>query len=125
MFPRFNGRRAASQRTRASPRQYRIKGAFDEIPEEYRTCIYRVVQECLTNALKHANAKAVKVELREANSVLEVAVSDDGSGFQNGGPHAGMGLIGMEERVRELGGNLRVESTTGLGTSVMVRLSIP
>ncbi len=107
------------------PATVSYEGRLDEIPEEYRTCIYRVVQECLTNALKHANAKAVKVELREANSVLEVAVSDDGNGFQNGGLRAGMGLIGMEERVRELGGNLRVESTIGLGTSVRVRLSIP
>lgn len=99
-------------------------GNLDTVPERYRTCIYRVVQECLTNAVKHAGATSMRVELKEVNRNLEVRVQDDGRGFV---PHegGGMGLIGIEERVRELGGIFTVESRPGAGSSVRVELQLP
>jgi signal transduction histidine kinase len=102
------------------------EGEVGDIPDEYRTCIYRVVQECLTNALKHAGASSVRIEIREAKGALRVAVHDDGKGFQGrNNMRSGLGLIGMEERVRELGGSLQVDSSPAAGTSVLVLLNLP
>ncbi|MBA4191255.1 MAG: sensor histidine kinase [Planctomycetaceae bacterium] len=85
----------------------------------------RVAQEAVTNALKHAGASAVRVELRFAADALVVAVTDDGRGFdQTAPPPAGhFGLVGMRERVRKFGGELRVTSKPGQGTTVEVRVS--
>jgi signal transduction histidine kinase len=101
------------------------EGNLEEVPEAYRTCIYRVVQECLTNAVKHSAAKAVRVEILESGGRLRVAVQDDGSGMRVGSQRGGLGLIGMEERVRELGGTLTMEPAAGGGTSVVVNLAMP
>ena len=85
-------------------RQLTVEGTFT--PLDLQPC--RLLQ-CLTNSVKHSGAKIVRVEIRQSNRVLEVAVKDDGAGFflsdvAHGG---GLGLIGMEERVRELGGTLQ------------------
>ena len=100
--------------------------AVGEMPEEYCICIYRVVQECLTNAVKHSGAKSVRVDIGMTDGMLEVAVRDDGVGIPPGRlGKGGLGLIGMEERVRELSGTLRVESPPSGGTAVVVRLALP
>jgi len=101
------------------------EGDLENVPEAHRTCIYRVVQECLTNAVKHSGAKTVRVDIRETHRNLEVAIRDDGTGFQRNGNSGGLGLVGMAERIRELGGSLTVESESSAGTSVIVRLSMP
>jgi signal transduction histidine kinase len=91
---------------------------------EIESTAYRIVQEGLTNAGKHADASHVEVHIVEANGVLEVTVRDDGRGFEQSAPHSGFGLIGMRERVEMLGGELAIESSTaGLGT--LLRASIP
>jgi len=100
-------------------------GDVGDIPDEYCTCVYRVVQECLTNAIKHAGAAKVSIEVREANRSLDVTVRDDGCGFQRSNGVAGLGLIGMAERVRELGGILKVDSIPNTGTCVSVHLNLP
>ena len=103
-----------------------VEGDVEEIPEEYRTCVYRVVQECLTNVAKHAGAQSVQIEIREKHRILEVVVRDDGNGGKRRhGEMPGLGLIGMEERARELGGSLKVEGLRPGGTSVSVRLPLP
>lgn len=96
------------------------------VPEEHRICIYRVVQECLTNAAKHSGAKSVEIHLKEASGMIEVTVQDDGIGFARlPGAQGGIGLIGMEERVHDLKGSLTVESSPAVGTKVRVRLPLP
>ena len=102
-------------------------GEFLALSEEHKTCIYRIVQETLTNCARHAAARKAEVSLRETDSALEVRVHDDGRGFD---PRArrqgGLGLIGIEERVRELGGDLHIESAAGKGTTLTVRFaSVP
>lgn len=98
-----------------------VEGDLEEVPEDHRTCVYRVVQESLTNAARHAAAHNVDVYLTRSDGRLQVRVQDDGSGFQPGERDAGgLGLVGMEERVRELGGLFRVESRPGDGTRVSV-----
>ncbi|MCC7236435.1 MAG: sensor histidine kinase [Bryobacterales bacterium] len=97
-----------------------------ELPEEHRICLYRVVQECLTNAAKHASARSIHIELRQRDGMMEVVVRDDGVGFARlPGAQGGIGLIGMEERVRDLQGTLSVHTAAAAGTRVEVRLPVP
>jgi signal transduction histidine kinase len=96
--------------------------ATDDLPEEHKTCIYRIVQESLNNAQRHAQARAIHVTLENAAGGVVVSVRDDGSGFDTRMTR-GLGLLGMEERVRHLGGSFAVESQPGRGTSI--RASLP
>jgi signal transduction histidine kinase len=82
---------------------------------------YRLVQEALTNAVRHSGASTVRIELAEKDDMLTVLVRDNGSGFDPAETHAGFGLIGMRERVTFAGGTLTVESSAG-GTQVAVTL---
>jgi signal transduction histidine kinase len=82
--------------------------------------IFRIVQECLTNILKHAEAKSVAIRVGRSAGVVSVTVSDDGRGMSDG-HNFGVGLRGMQERVRELRGMLRVDSS-GRGTTITASL---
>jgi len=95
----------------------------DDLPDDFRTCIYRVVQESLRNASRHAQAKAVRVTVRRENGSVTVAVQDNGVGFD---PRhdKGMGILGMEERVRSLKGIFSIDSEAGTGTVVSVLLPL-
>ncbi len=96
----------------------------DRLAPEVESTAYRIVQEGLTNVGKHAAASTAEVRIAETNSLLDVAVRDDGRGFEPSAPRSGFGLTGMRERVAMLGGTLTVESSqAGLGT--LVRASIP
>ena len=91
---------------------------------EVESTAYRIVQEGLTNVAKHAGASTAEIRIAEADGRLEVAVRDDGRGFEPSAPRTGFGLTGMRERVEMLGGTLAVESSpAGLGT--LVRASVP
>jgi signal transduction histidine kinase len=83
-----------------------------ELPDEHKTCIYRVVQEALHNCARHAQARNVTVEVRHRPSEIVLTVEDDGRGF-DARRVRGLGLVGMEERVHHLGGDLRVSSRPG------------
>jgi signal transduction histidine kinase len=87
------------------------------LPDELKIGIYRLVQEALQNAATHAHAKNAKVSVKHEGSDVDVQVSDDGVGFQPGRTR-GMGILGMEERVRQLGGRLELQSSPGKGTIV-------
>lgn len=94
---------------------------------EYSTAAFRIVQECLTNVARHAQASRVEVTLRCAGCQLEIAVSDDGRGFnpQLGGQRKSFGLLGIRERAASLDGDCHiVTSTEGGGTTVSVRLPL-
>jgi signal transduction histidine kinase len=95
----------------------------EELPEEHKTCIYRIVQEALHNIVQHAGAHSVNLTVRQQEGSLSVTVRDDGKGFD---PHRqrGMGLLGIEERVGHLGGTLTVESQPGHGTTLHVKLPL-
>lgn len=101
-----------------------IQGNLENLSDLHSTCIYRIVQEALTNCAKHAQARAIEVRLRGDSDQLSLIVKDDGVGFDPRMPCSkGLGLIGIEERVRELGGMLKVSSRLGRGTDLQV--SIP
>jgi signal transduction histidine kinase len=94
----------------------------EDLPEEHKTCIYRVVQEALHNCIRHAGARSVTVTVRQSPEELSLSVEDDGKGFDVR-RERGLGLIGIEERVANLGGNFAVESAPGRGSRL--RISLP
>lgn len=96
----------------------------EELPEEHKTCIYRVVQEALHNSLRHAQAGMVRVTVRQEESRILLSIQDDGKGF-NAHEDRGLGLLGMKERVGRLGGDFAVDSEPGHGTVVSVALPTP
>jgi PAS domain S-box-containing protein len=91
------------------------------LPAEVSLCLFRVAQEALSNAARHAHASAVTVVLSSRSRGLRLAVSDNGSGFDPDGPRgrASLGLASMRERVRLLHGELDIKSTPGRGTTVV------
>ena len=97
--------------------------ACDDLPEEHRTCIYRAVQEAMNNAARHAQARSVRVIVRREAGKVRFSVQDDGQGFDTRYTR-GLGLLGMEERVRRLGGALTVESQPGRGATVSAELPV-
>jgi signal transduction histidine kinase len=96
----------------------------DSLPDEMRTCIYRVVQEALHNVSRHSMAKTAVVTVRQEDGSLFLSVEDDGGGFDHE-KKRGLGMLGMEERVRQLGGHFEVQSAPGKGTILRVTLPIP
>jgi signal transduction histidine kinase len=85
---------------------------------------YRIVQEALTNVLKHAGPAQAQVHVRYARDLLEVEVTDDGRGGGNGALGAGRGLVGMRERVALYGGQFRARARVEGGFVVQARLPV-
>ena len=97
-------------------------------PSHIETTVYRVVQEALTNVLKHAHARKVSVILNSSEDGLQVVVEDDGWGFDAKSPTSngsgGLGLLGARERIALVNGSLQIESKQGRGTTLFVRISL-
>jgi signal transduction histidine kinase len=92
----------------------------ERLAPETESTIYRLVQEALTNAAKHAGAEQVTISVARENGTVEVVVEDDGQGFDPAAPTSGLGLVGMRERVELTGGSLSISSRPG--TRVSARL---
>ncbi|MEN3311379.1 MAG: hypothetical protein V7645_708 [Actinomycetota bacterium] len=90
------------------------------LPESVEVAAYYLVSEALTNAVKHAEASAVQVQFRTEDSIVELAIRDDGVGGAD--PARGSGLVGLRDRVEALGGTLEITSTPGLGTALLARI---
>jgi len=95
----------------------------DNLPEEHRTCVYRIVQEAIHNCVKHAHAHHLRVVVEDDSDRLILAIEDDGVGF-DARRHRGMGFLGMHERVTRLGGVFQVDSAPGRGTRLHVELPL-
>jgi signal transduction histidine kinase len=98
-------------------------GVQENLVDEYRTCVYRVVQEALRNCRRHAAAHRAEVRIDQHDGTLHLTVTDDGGGFEPS-EERGLGVLGMEERVTHLGGTFRMRSSPGAGTVVDVLLPI-
>jgi signal transduction histidine kinase len=98
-------------------------GVSELLPEEHKTCIYRIVQEALHNCEQHAGARNVKIIVEQQAAGLRLAIEDDGKGFAAQGAR-GMGLLGIQERVSHLGGTFAVESAPGRGAALCVLLPL-
>ena len=102
-----------------------IHGPLEELSDRQRTCVYRIVQEGLNNAAKHSRAKNMAVRISCVQGEVAIKIEDDGIGFENAnGKPRGLGLLGIRERVGELGGKLVIESSSARGTSLAARFPL-
>ena len=95
------------------------------LPEALSAVVFRLVQESLTNAARHAQATQVTITLRHLGGVLHLRVQDNGRGFDaqaSCGQTSGYGLLSMRERVLSLGGVMRIDSAIGRGTTVVIEV---
>ena len=98
-------------------------GEYDRWPEQVNTCVYRIAQEALNNCEKYADATEVTVHVQQSRDGLRVTIADNGKGFRaNENDTSQLGILGMRERASMLGGDLRVESGNGHGTTVLLTL---
>lgn len=106
------------------PVNLEMEGPTDALGPDIALAIYRIVQEALRNAARHAEAQEVTVRLVTGPGVVSLDISDDGQGFDRNQPgfRPGLGLASMEERVRLLGGSWSLHARPGLGTHISVRL---
>jgi signal transduction histidine kinase len=104
--------------------EVRSTDSSEKISDEYKICIYRIVQEALHNAARHSSAKNARVTVEHTANKILVCVSDDGHGFD---PQRvrGLGILGMEERVRRLRGILTIDSKPGSRTTLKAEFPLP
>ncbi|HLY28719.1 MAG TPA: sensor histidine kinase [Aggregatilineales bacterium] len=96
-----------------------LKAEIDPTLQPYQTShLLSVVQECLSNAIRHANARRVTVALHRAQEGLALSITDDGKGFDPDKVDLGYGVRAMRDRARLLGGTLNIEGSTGKGTTI-------
>jgi two-component system, NarL family, sensor histidine kinase DevS len=104
---------------------FEASGVGARLPAEAETALYRIVQEALTNVVKHSQARSVSIVLTRQGSMLTAVIEDDGKGFDPelvGRDH--FGLQGMRERLALIDGELRVESRSGAGTTLVVQVPV-
>jgi signal transduction histidine kinase len=95
----------------------------DLLPEEHKTCVFRVVQEALRNTCRHAGAKHARILVQASGHKLILSVQDDGCGFDPT-RNKGLGLLGLEERASHLGGACSIDSKPGCGTIITLQLPL-
>jgi len=95
-----------------------------ELADAQKTAVYRIVQESLTNVVKHARATRAEVTIRQVDGEITINVSDNGVGFAASAPRGqqSRGLLGMRERAYLLRGEMKIMSSPGSGTTLEVRL---
>ncbi len=101
-----------------------IEGKLDNLPEPLRLCLYRAIQEAMTNCGKHAGATRIHVIVKQEAARVVASVQDDGCGFDAQHTTRGLGLMGMAERVRALQGRMSVDSQPGSGTLLSLELPV-
>jgi signal transduction histidine kinase len=107
------------------PVELSVDGDLELLPEQHRTCVYRSVQEALTNCVRHSRASRIDVSVVRKGDGLTVTVADDGVGFNPAQRAGGLGLRGIEERVRDLHGILTIRSAAGAGTTLTMTVPLP
>jgi signal transduction histidine kinase len=96
----------------------------DRLPADVETALYRIVQEALTNVVKHAQADRVSILLQRKDGLVVAVIEDDGRGFVSGSDGGGLGLVGMKERVELVKGRLQIETSEGKGTTLVVEVPV-
>jgi signal transduction histidine kinase len=119
-----------SRRTGIPVSYHKAATKAQRFPSEVETALYRVVQEALTNVAKHAGSTHVGVIVGRSDGHAVAVVEDDGCGFDPEAIHLPggrrpLGLLGMRERVAQLGGTLEIESVPGAGTAIFARIPLP
>lgn len=98
-----------------------------ELDNQRTTAIFRIFQESLTNIVRHAAATSVEIQIARSPDGLDIAISDNGGGMASKRPPGSQsyGILGMQERAKQLGGELTINSTPGHGTTVFLRIPLP
>jgi signal transduction histidine kinase len=104
-------------------------GAVEKINGDKRTVLYRVAQEALNNAARHAQASQAEVRIEKLGGAICVTIKDDGKGFQleqvlRANKNRRLGLLGMRERLQMVGGNVAIDSTPGEGTTILAQIPL-
>lgn len=108
-----------------------ISGDYQDIPDEITMCVYRIVQESLTNITKYAHAKHVQINVdikshyRSGGHILHLQIADDGVGFDSHHERGGIGLRGMRERAYAVNGQISISSAPNQGTEIDVTIPVP
>ena len=103
----------------------------DRLPREMETALFRVLQEGITNVVRHADASHIAITLKCDNGLFEGRLADDGRGFEpeafqlNGQRSRGLGLLGMHERINQCGGRMKIDSVPGHGTQIRIAMPLP
>ena len=98
----------------------------DKLPDDISLCLFRVAQESLRNTIKHSGATSVQVSIKFKNGGISLSVTDNGSGFDTTTARVkeSLGLTSIDERVRAVKGEARINSTVGFGTKVEVSVPV-
>jgi len=109
--------------------QFSVLGTYRALPEKIESEFLKIGQEAVTNVVRHANAKQVKIDLAYEGKKVHLTIADDGCGFANAanssGPEGHYGLRGMRERAAQIGAQLAVKSRPGAGTQIDVEKIVP
>jgi signal transduction histidine kinase len=125
LSPAINWYAREFSRRSGLPIDVTITGDVDALPDDVRTCVYRVIQEALTNVARHAQAHRIRLSVRREGESVTAAVEDDGIGFNTAQTRLpGVGLLGIHERVQELSGKVHLASSPGKGTRVLVQIPV-
>ena len=102
-----------------------ISGEVNDLPENHRICLFRIVQEALTNCARHANASSLRIRLANSGKRLLLEIEDDGAGCEPRQLHRGaIGVLGMQERVRELNGAIHFQTAPGRGLHIAIEIPL-
>ena len=114
------------QRTHRLKLEFTHEGVPARLSQEISLCLYRIVQECLHNVIKHSGAREAKVEIRGTANEIRLRVSDTGIGFdfESPGTKTGIGLVSMNERLRLVGGQISISSPPSQGTRIDVKVPL-
>jgi PAS domain S-box-containing protein len=103
---------------------FTLSGTVFALPTEWEDNLLRIGQEVVTNALRHALASELRIELTFAPAQITLQITDNGRGFDVAAPRDGFGLVGMRERADSMGGRMSIRSATGHGTSIRIVLPV-
>ncbi len=104
---------------------FNCRGDISGLDEDVNIHLYRIIQESLTNVIKHSKAEEVFIDLQRDTKKLEISIRDDGCGFEPEGVNRGLGLLGMQERVEAVNGKITIDSNTGDGVHIEIILPLP
>jgi len=100
-----------------------VDESLEQLPDAWKTCIYRVVQEALRNCARHSQAQHVRISVIREDGHVKLSIEDDGRGFE-AARDKGLGLLGMQERVKTLGGEFQLLSKPGAGAQIIATLPL-
>lgn len=125
LVPALDWQTQEFERRTAIPCEFHSNGESIDLGHERNTAMYRIVQEALTNVARHAEASKVTVDLDAKHGEVRLSIRDDGIGMDHGNPKGiSLGIFGMQERSRMIGGELKIESSPADGTAIRLRIPL-